>query len=209
MKFNKEVIQVKIVNNKIYIARGETPTYSASIIDKDTGAPLIIDKGLYENGVSTLILEFVVRDSAYSRDNDFRLKYDLLIEQHENFHLFDGTEILSYNDISGGYNDEWLDDTHPLENLENYLYRRTDSNDENFYAYYTDGHWKEYSFDFDVTFRYQETSIMEPKTYKYEISLLGGTLKTNPQPGETIIDIMYFKPILDLTDFIVEGSISG
>ena len=145
---------MRIVNNKIYIARGETPTYSASIIDKDTGAPLIIDKGLYEKTdgvkkVNTLILEFVVRDSAYSRDDDFRIKYNLLLEQNPYFHLFDGTDILSYNDISGGYNEEWLDDVKPLVGFENYLYRRTDDEEDNYYAYYEDGKWVEYSFDFD------------------------------------------------------------
>lgn len=204
---------MRIVNNKIYITRGETPTYSASIINRDTGAPLIIDKGLYaekEDGtkVNTVIIEFVVRDSAYSRNDDFKLKYNLLIEQNPEFHLFDGLDVLSYNDISGGYNEEWLDSIVPLENFENYLYRRTDADDNNHYAYYVNGHWKEYSFDFDVTFRYSETSVMEPKTYKYEISLLGGSLKNNPGPKETIVDVVYKKPILDLTDFIVEGSIS-
>lgn len=204
---------MRIVNNKIYIARGETPTYSASIIDKDTGAPLIIDKGLYsktdgDKKVNTLILEFVVRDSAYSRDDDFRIKYNLLLEQNPYFHIFDGTDILSYNDISGGYNEEWLDNVKPLEGFENYLYRRTDAEEDNYYAYYENDKWVEYSFDFDVTFRHAETSVMEPKTYKYQVTILGGQLKTNPKPGETIVDVVYFKPILDLTDFIVEGSIS-
>lgn len=206
---------MRIVNNKIYITRGETPTYSASIINRDTGAPLIIDKGLYaekEDGtkVNTVILEFVVRDSAYSRDEDFRIKRSLLVEQNPEFHVFDSAEILEYADISGGQNDFWDDNkVQPEPGYENYLYHRIDSDDNNFYAYYVDGHWKEYSFDFDVTFRYAETSVMEPKTYKYEITLLGGSLKDNPKPWETIVDVVYNKPILDLTDFIVEGSISG
>lgn len=204
---------MRIINNKIFIARGETPTYSASIIDKDTGAPLIIHKGLYtekENGekVNTMILEFVVRDSVYSRNDDFRLKYNLLIEQNPNFHLFDSSKIEDYSTVSADQ-EEWHDEYGPAEGFENSLYRRTDSYDNNYYAYYEQGKWKEYSFDFDVTFRYAETSVMEPKTYKYEITLLGGTLKENPKPGETIVNIAYFKPILDLTDFIVEGSISG
>lgn len=203
---------MKIVNNKIYIARGETPTYSASIIDKDSGAPLVIDKGLYEekNGVkiNTLILEFIVRDSVYSRNGDFRIKYDLLLEESPYFHLFDGTDILPYNDLAGGYGDRWDNNKKPEAGLENYLYRRIDSEDNNYYAYYSNGEWVEYSFDFDVTFRHKETSVMEPKTYKYQITLLGGTLKSDPKDDETIIDVVYFKPILDLTDFIVEGSIS-
>lgn len=205
---------MKIVNNRIYIAKGETPTYSAKIIDKDTGAPLIIDEGLFAekpNGekVNTLILEFVVRDSVYSRKDDFRIKYNLLLEENPNFHIFDGADILSYNDISGGYNEEWLDSVKPIEGYENYIYRRTDNEETNYYAYYQNGHWTDYSFDFDVTFSYAETSVLEPKIYKYEITLLGGSLKENPGPKETILNIVYYKPILELTDFIVEGSISG
>ena len=205
---------MRIVNNKIFIARGETPTYSASIVDRVTGAPLVIDKGLYSKTdgnkkVNTLIIEFVVRDSAYSRANDFRLKYNLLIEDHPNFHLFDSAEIREYSEISGGENDEWLDYITPEEGYANNLYHRIDSNEDNYYAYYEDGHWVDYSFDFDVTFRYSETSVMEPKTYKYEITLLGGELKDNPGPSETIVDVVYYKPILELTDFVVEGSFSG
>lgn len=194
---------MKIVNNKIYIARGETPTYSASIIDRDTGAPLVIDKGLYteKNGrkVNTMVLEFVVRDSAYARGDNFRMKYTLLIEQDPSFHLFDGTKIIPYSEVSANL-DEWQDSVKPKEGFENYLYHRMDKHEDNFYAYYKDGHWTEYSFDFDVTFNYLETSVLEPKTYKYEISLLGLSDETN---------IVYKKLILDLTDFIVEGSISG
>lgn len=204
---------MRIVNNKIYIVKGETPTYSASVIDKDTGAPLIIDKGLYSEKpdgtkANVLILEFVVRDSAYSRKEDFKLKYNLLIEQDPGFHLFDGSDVLSYNNLSGGYNEEWDNSVTPTVGFENYLYRRTDSMNDNYYAYYNEGQWVEYSFDFDVTFRYDETSVMEPKTYKYEIALLGGALKDDPEKDETIIDVVYKKPILGLTDFIVEGSIS-
>ena len=206
---------MRIVNNKIYIVKGETPTYSASIVDKDTGAPFVVDKGIYaekKDGtkVNTLILEFVVRDSAYSRNDDFRMKYNLLIEEDENFHVFDSTEIIPYKNLTGlDFNDEWNDDNVPDEGTTNNLYYRIDSLDEKaYYAYYKDGHWTDYSFDFDITFQYDKTSKMEPKTYKYEIALLGGSLKENPTGKETIVNVVYKKPILDLTDFIVEGSVS-
>lgn len=205
---------MRIVNNKIYIVKGETPTYSASAIDKDTGAPLIIDKGMYitnDDGelVSTLILEFVVRDSAYSRNDDFKLKYDLFIEQHPGFHLFDDSVIKEYKGVPRFENESiiWDNTWKPESGDENRLHRYTD-NDDNFYCVYVDGEWKDYSFDFDITFRYDETSKMEPKTYKYEIALLGGSLKTNPDPKETLVSVVYKKPLLGLTDFIVEGSIS-
>ena len=138
---------MRIVNNKIFIARGETPTYSASIIDKDTGAPLIIDRGLYSDDVKTLILEFVVRDSAYSRNDDFRLKYNLLIEQNPGFHVFDGTDIIPYTSTP---TTQWDDNVKPSAGYENYLHRRFDADENNYYAYYSNGHWVEYSFDFDV-----------------------------------------------------------
>ena len=35
---------MKIINNKIYIVQGETPTYTASVIDRDTGHPYMILK---------------------------------------------------------------------------------------------------------------------------------------------------------------------
>jgi hypothetical protein len=129
----------------------------------------------------------------------------LLIEQHPDFHVFDSTTIIPWSDTATL---EWDDSIGPDEGFENYLYSRFDEDDDYFYAYYKDGHWVDYSFDFDVTFTYDKTSIMEPKTYKYEIVLLGGSLKENPGPSETIINVVYKKPILDLTDFIVEGSIS-
>ena len=132
----------------------------------------------------------------------------ILIEQDENFHIFDSQDTFDYSEISGGRVEDWDDSVKPAEGRENCLYFRTDYDDVTTYAYYTNNEWKEYGFDFDITFQYQKTSKMEPKTYKYEIALLGGTLKENPEEGDTIVNVVYKKPILDLTDFIVEGSVS-
>ena len=205
---------MRIVNNKIFIIKGETPTYSASIRDKATGAPFVVDSGMYGKrpdgtSVNTLILEFVVRDSAYSRNEDFRMKYDLLIEESEKFHIFDSQDIIPYSTLTGvEINNHWDNDVIPDEGFENYLYYRIDDAEEIYYSYYKEGVWTEYSFDFDITFEYSKTSKMEPKTYKYEVVLLGGSLKENPLPEETIVNVVYKKPILDLTDFVVEGSVS-
>ena len=64
---------MRIVNNKIYIARGETPTYSASIIDRLTGAPLVIDRGLYEKTDG----EFNVYYYYWNRHNDNKLPNEM------------------------------------------------------------------------------------------------------------------------------------
>ena len=55
---------MKIVNNKIYIGRGETPTYHVYVIDEDSGAPFIVPVG-----VKNPVLEFIVRPSIYDRED--------------------------------------------------------------------------------------------------------------------------------------------
>lgn len=210
---------MRIVNNKIYIARGETPTYSASVIDKETGAPLIIDKGIISPEGSpkrTMIIEFVVRDSVYDRSEKIRLKYNLILKEDETFHVFDDQVIRSYNKLGHlpGYDAEtekfiWDDSVKPETGDENRLHRYTADNKENFYLYYDGSKWVDYEFSFDVTFAYVDTSIMEPKSYVYEITLFGGSLKPNPAKWDTIVNPIYMKPLLSATEFIVEASISG
>lgn len=210
---------MRIVNNKIYIARGETPTYSASVIDKDTGAPLIIDKGIVNNNggtKKTMIIEFVVRDGVYERSEKIRLKYNLILKEDESFHVFDDQVIRSYNKLGRipQYDAEsekfiWDNSVKPEAGDENRLHRYVDDHKDNFYLYYDGSKWVDYEFSFDVTFAYSDTSVMEPKTYVYEITLFGGALKPNPAKWDTIVTPVYMKPLLGATEFIVEASISG
>jgi hypothetical protein len=205
---------VRIVNNKIYIIKGETPTYSASVIDKDSGAPLIIDKGMVTNPedktTNTMIIRFIVRDSAYSRESDFRLKYDIKLGGDVvPLIVFDDDIIRDYKGVPRFEQDGhiWDDTWTPAAGDENRLHRYMD-NDEYFYCRYDGTKWLDYDFSFNVTFMHDHTAAMEAKTYKYEIVLLGGPLKTNPTEYEPIVRVVYKKPLLGLTDFIVEGSIS-
>lgn len=206
---------MRIVNNKIFIAQGETPTYSARVIDKDSGAPFIIDKAMAlnaDNSVRTIIIEFVVRDSVYSRDDDKRIRKHLILKPEESYHMFDDLEIIPYTGTPEfDKNDEIIwDDTYVPDEANKNRLHRYESYEDKFYCRYDEaGHkWVTYDFDVNVTFTYSETSVMEPKTYKYEIALLAGNRKTNPVPGEIPITIEFKKRLLDLTDFTVEGSIS-
>lgn len=211
---------MRIVNNKIWIVRGETPTYSASIIDKDTGAPLIIDKGIVQPNPdkpkNVMIIEFVVRDSVYNRDDNLRMKRDLILTEDVSYHVFDDSIIRPYNalgDIPRYDADSdkfiWDDSIKPNAGDENRLHRYTTSDKENYYIYYDGSKWVDYEFTFNVTFDYDSTSVMESKTYVYEITLFGGALKPNPAKWETIVNPVYMKPLLGATDFTVEESISG
>lgn len=202
---------MRIVNNRIYIAKGETPTYSARIIDKESGAPFIIDKEIAlneDNSVRTILIEFVVRDSAYSRDDDKRILKHLLLVPGVSYHMFDDTKIVTYPGVPSFPEGEpvW-DNTPPLAGDENRLHRYENRGD-NFYCRWTGSEWVDYDFEFNTTLTYGETSVMEPKTYKYEIALLAGKNNDNALPGELPIIIEFKKQLLSLTDFIVEGSIS-
>lgn len=189
---------MRIINNKVYIKQGETPTFSASFINKLTGAPFLITKDMYNFGVTDLVVQFVVKPNSYTETETFNINRYLVLND---LHRFDDVVIASYNDL-GGDPDVWDDNIEPSEQNINRLHRRTDSSDELHYAYYDGSEWVEYDFIINVTFLYSETSIMEAKKYNYEIVVLGGNLID----GE-MTNIQHKKPLLDLTEFVVEGSI--
>lgn len=176
---------MKIINNKIYISKGETPTYTANVIDKETGAPLIIS-----SGINNPLIQFIVRPSIYSREDDFVMKKDMLYD------------VERFEQIKDYEEDFWNDD---IPGDSNVLYRK--GLDYKFYNSETEK-WEPYSFEISFQFPYSDTSKMEPKTYKYEITLFGGSLKQSFGDKETPINIDYKKPLLEATDFIVGGSLS-
>lgn len=65
----------KIVNNKIYIGRGETPTYDVLVANRD-GSPFKIFKTARDVEGDKTYIEFVVRKSIYSDDITFRYFID-------------------------------------------------------------------------------------------------------------------------------------
>lgn len=201
---------MKIINDNITIVQGETPTHNRAVIDKDTGAPYIISKG-----INNPYIEFIVRPSVYTKKNDYVFKAYL---DCSNIKRFD--EIVDYNDVL--WTDEEPSDTSKLYRRNfngDYDYRYWDSEKT-----YDDGtHWHPYEFRITFTFPYADgqvkrgeetilksggTSVMEAKTYKYDITLFGGIKKAEFNPGEIPIIIDYKKPLLTAANFIVEGSAS-
>lgn len=87
------------------------------------------------------------------------------------------------------------------------LYRIEDSQHEYHYGYFDfdNNSWIEYFFEIGTMVLRDETSVLEAKKYNYEIVLLGGIFNTEEYEFE---EIFYKEPLLDLTEFIVEGSIS-
>lgn len=185
-----------IRNNVITIAKGETPTYKASFIDKITGTPFMIS-----SGVEYPVIEFVVRPSIYSRDNDYVFK--VFVDQSE-VHKFSNDSPSSVVLV-----DDWT--TGPAVGEEGLLHKRV-VGDTVEYKYWdeTDSEWVDYEFSITVTFPYTSTSKMENKTYKYEISLFGcnGFQVDDNDKIIGLTGINYKRVLLEATDFIVGGSLS-
>lgn len=204
---------MKIINNRIYIARGETGTYDVAVIDKNTGAPFMLltqnEKPAYR-----YVIEFVVRPSVYDSDEDFVFKTYLI--QDDTIHKFETNDVKTYT-YPDWDNDYTFVDPIEGEQPKTALFRkRASEEDEWEYRYYdenatgegTDYKWIPYEFRITIPFPYNEMSIIEPKTYKYEVTVFGGPVKENPELNEIPVTVDFKLPILEPTDFIVGGSLS-
>jgi hypothetical protein len=204
---------MKIVNNKITINKGETPTYNVAVIDKDTGAPFRLPV-LPDGKDRTWIVEFIVRPSIYNRDDDYVFKALLLRKDKE----FTTDKIETYHKNSDNeplWDSQYDFNAHGQQDTRDALFRGEIVLGSGVweYRYFENGEWKPYEFRINFMFPYEYTSKMEAKTYKYEIVLFGGvpnkSVSNNVLYGETLpIDIEYKKFLLESMDFEVGGSLS-
>lgn len=222
---------MRIVNNKIYISQGESPTYSAVYRDKNTGEPFKIPFG-----ASDPYVRFIVRDSVYKTIGTPRINYKL---------DWDKIIVVSADGINASYRlDEEIQDyggTAETTWDNNYfdnghagygksktaLYRKLNANDEYEYKYYRYNpanqtySWEDYSFRMVFQLSHEHTKRLEAKTYSYEITLFYSIQnEENPAIDETIIDdsdtetetqsdtVLHKEIILPPTEFVVGGSLS-
>ena len=204
---------MKIVNNKIHINKGETPTYNVAVIDRDTGAPFRLPI-LPDGKARQWIVEFIVRPSIYDREDDYVFKALLL----RNDKQFTTDKIETYNYTSEADNIwdaqySFIDSKGDAQD-NTALFRKEVEKGKGVweYAYFENGEWKPYEFRINFMFPYQYTSVMEAKTYKYEIVLFGGVETSKIDDISFDVDlpmtIEYKKFLLDSTDFVVGGSLS-
>lgn len=185
---------MRIANNNIFISKGETPTYSAVLLFDD-GSPFRID-----SAINNPYIMFVIRPDVFSESYVFKTFLDV-----SDTHTFDDMEVVIYSETT------WDDLVPPTAGNEYKLHKKLESSVYT-YAYFqyddetlTTGEWIEYSFSISFTFPYASTSIMEVKTYKYWVTLFGGTLKVDPEVGEIPINPDYNYPIIEARDFVVGG----
>ena len=189
----------RIVNDNIFISRGETAFYNKKVIMRD-GTPMIITTTLQNPTI-----EFVVRPTAYSRGEDYIFRVWLRLtgtNPELDIKQFDSVEVIDYLETS------WDNDVPPTEGNENKLHRLITNNVATFRYYdYDLLEWVEYSFNIRFQFPYYSISQLEPNEYVYEISLLAGNL-TNNDPNQSPVIPSFKYQILTPHLFKVGGSIS-
>lgn len=187
---------MKVVNHKISMMRGETPTYFSSVKFAD-GTPY-----MNTDPANLYCFEFVVRPSIYASGNDFVFRTYKKVNT-ETIPIFPSRLVIDYGEAA------WNDDIGPQAGYEYYLHRLK-VGDIYEYRIYKDRSWITYSFDLEITFPYSSTRHFEPKIYYYEINLLGGImLAETPRdssvcPLETIVVKI---PLITPKEFKVEASI--
>lgn len=192
----------KIVNNKIYIGRGETPTYDVLVANRD-GSPFKIFKTARDVEGDKTYIEFVVRKSIYSDDITFRY----FIDQSDK-KVFDSDTIILVDSFVGLGQPE----VEFINHLHHTYYIDIVTKEEvNQYKYWDTDKWVDYEFRLTFPFQYGDTAHLENKTYWYEVTVMKGVLK-NPLPDNNkefpYTSISYKKILQDPTEFILGGSIS-
>lgn len=192
----------KIVNNKIYIGRGETPTYDVLVANRD-GSPFKIFKTARDVEGDKTYIEFVVRKSIYSDDITFRY----FIDQSDK-KVFDSDTIILVDSFVGlgQPEDEFINHLHHT-----YYIDIVTKEEVNQYKYWDTDKWVDYEFRLTFPFQYGDTAHLENKTYWYEVTLMKGVLK-NPLPDNNkefpYTSISYKKILQDPIEFILGGSMS-
>lgn len=184
----------RVVNNKIYITRGDTPTYSARFYREDM-APYVIPR------VNNPHLVFTVRNTSYYDAGDAAIQYRFPLDIAD---TFEDTTIYPYSDIPDG-GDPWTEppDSEWLGAKKAAVYwANTVQNGKTVteYMIYREGEWVPYEApQLSFAFKYEDTRKLAVKTYWYDISLYG----TNSDDATE-----YKKAILVPHEFIVGGTLS-
>lgn len=178
------------------MTRGDTPTYSVKIVSKD-GTPLIITTGILNP-----IIEFVIKEGVFYKESPIFV-HRMWITSTK---IFDSNEVVLYTSPS------WVDP--PMIGDYNKLHKKKDLINNTYTYKYFDNNteqWRDYEFSLTFVFPYDFTKTLEPKTYLYELILLGGELKNPPLPTDSIetpINVSFKKTLLTPSEFKVEGSLS-
>lgn len=194
---------MRVVNNKVNIARGETATYSLNVKYSDNNEPY----HLYDStGTSSFIGVFTVKDTVNNNENAVQIWLDL----NKAGYVFKNETVTA---LKQGNIRVDFDDYTPSDNDLGILY--VDLSDT--YGYYTKtdtGYELHTGYEFKLNFplTHNDTALLEPKRYAYDINILQGNWADGVNPDTaTVADFIVVSKyvLIEPTDFIVGGSLSG
>lgn len=180
---------MKLINNEIYIQRGESFTIDRTIVNRD-GSPYIISSELKNP-------YFLITVSTNKREQLDREVYNYWLDLSK-FPRFEHTQIQQL-ELSG--DTEWPE---PDDSFLNAVY--TDKHKEQ-YKYYSDGEWKDYRCRIIKLFNTNDTMKWVSQEYVYSISLVSGTKSLNGDRPLSEYDNVQI--ILPPTKLIVKSNIKG
>lgn len=194
---------MRVVNNKVNIARGETASYVLKVKYSDTNEPY----HLYDStGNSVFIGVFTVKDTVNNNENAVQLWDDL----NSRGYVFKNETVtpLKQGNIRVDF-----DDYTPSDADLGILYVDLSNN----YGYYTKtdtGYKLNVGYEFELNFplAHSNTAVLEPKRYAYDINILQGNWAEGVNPDTaTVADFIVVSKyvLIEPTDFIVGGSLSG
>ena len=179
---------VKIINNIIYIKKGESPTYNCAIKNDRTGIPYRVDSSILNPEI-----RFTVRSGVYVKPSNFI--FDIPLPLTEVIKFSNDSELTNYQ--NGIYSYDILDYEDMDTGSKEALYR--DDNNDFWYHVYVDGGAGDYEkkYEFRLTFPIPRsyTKELESKTYWYEIALFDS-------------EDNYKEVLLEPHEFVVGGSLS-
>lgn len=184
----------KVLNNRIYIGRGETYTLDIDLKYRD-GSPYRIAES-----INNPYILFTVKGSVYDENIIFVKALDMSL-----VHKFANTSLAEYD------YDEFDDLTPPVgdpngeteETIIDAFKLHVNKSGEYKYYDYDNSKWIEYNLQLLFNIDYSDTNDLEFKKYVYDITLLGGEL------GEDLFSTINHKTIIqEYNEFIVGGSLS-
>lgn len=199
---------MKVVNNKIYITRGETATYDLNLKYLDDDSPFrLVDNTGKLDFIAVLTIKSTIYDTKPATN---QLIIDL---KNAGKPIFSTNEI---TDIKAGNDFTYFEAHTIVESDLGKLFKakRSSTDDTICYGYAVEKNgsyeWvKDYKFSLDFPFDYDVTAKLESKKYVYDVNIFWGSWDGSNENGMTSFTVAGKQIIIEPTELQVGGSLSG
>lgn len=188
---------MKVVNNKIYITRGETTTYNLNLkyLDDDSPFRLVDDTGELD-----FIAVLTIKSTVYETKPATKQM------------------VMNLNSIKPIFtSNDWIDkSTLVFGGIENpqtgvlYKAKKLITDETAVFGYYTGTEWvTDYTFTLNFPFTYDITAKLESKKYVYDVNIFWGNWVAQDSDEMNEFNVLGKQIIIEPTELQVGGSLSG